>query len=246
MDFSKYNTAASPAAVQYNVGLRQYMLQVFNLMSLALLVTGIMAYYASSEAFMNLIMVRSETGASLNMLGIIIQFAPLAMVLFLSFKIQTMSAQAAKIAFWSYAVLMGLSFGQIFYVYSGESIARTFFTTASVFGAMSIYGYSTKKDLTSFGSFLMMGVMGILIASIINMFMGSAAISFAVSIIGVLVFTGLTAYDVQKIKNLYFYSAGADKDQATKLAIFGALTLYIDFINLFIMLLRFFGESRRN
>jgi len=243
MNFTKYNTSAE-TSVKYDIGLRSYMLQVFNLMTMALAITGVLAYYASSEAFMSLMMVKSSTGYSLSMLGWVIQLAPVFMVLFLSFKIQTMSVQTAKITFWSYAVLMGLSFGVLFYQYTGESIARSFFITAGAFGAMSIYGYSTKKDLSSFGSFLMMGLIGIVLASLVNMFLHSAAIVFATSIIGVLVFTGLTAYDVQKIKHMYVYSANADSDSATKMAIYGALTLYLDFINLFIMMLRFFGNRR--
>jgi FtsH-binding integral membrane protein len=244
MDFTKYNTV-SATSVKFDAGLRAYMLQVFNFMTVALIVTGITAFYASSEAFMSLIMVKNAGGGmSISPLGWVIQLAPLAMVLFLSYKIQSMSVQAAKITFWAYSILMGLSLGFLFYQYTSESIARAFFVTASVFGAMSIYGYTTKKDLTSFGSFLMMGVMGILLASVINIFMHSSAISFAVSVLGVLIFTGLTAYDTQKIKNVYLYSARLDSDSTTKMAIYGALTLYIDFINLFIMLLRFIGDRR--
>lgn len=139
---------------------------------------------------------------------------------------------------------MGLSLGPIFYAYTGESIARTFFITASVFGAMSIYGYSTHKDLTSMGSFMIMGLVGIIIASLVNIFLQSSALNFAASLVGVVIFTGLTAYDVQKIKNMYFYAARLDKEDAGKQAILSALTLYLDFINLFIMLLRFFGNRR--
>jgi len=243
MNFTKYNTSAE-TSVRYDEGLRAYMLQIFNFMTMALAITGIMAYYASSEAFISLMMTKSMTGYSLSPLGWMIQLSPLFIVFFLAYKIQSMSVQAAKITFWVYSVVMGLSLGGLFHQYTGESVARAFFVTASVFGAMSIYGYSTKKDLTSFGSFLMMGVMGILLASLINLFLHSSALAFATSMIGVLVFTGLTAYDVQKIKNVYIYSSGLNKDSSTKLAIYGALTLYIDFINLFIMLLRFFGTRR--
>ncbi len=238
MNFTKYNTNTSAQA--YDVGLRSYMQQIFNLMALALLVTGVMAFYASTDAFMNLII--SEKG--ITPFGWLIQLSPLAIVMFFSFKINSMSASAARITFWVYSVAMGLSMGLLFHQYTGESIARTFFVTASVYGAMSIYGYSTKKDLTNFGSFLMMGVMGILIASLANIFFQSSAIQFTVSILGVLIFTGLTAYDVQKIKSIYFYSANLDRETSAKLAIQGALTLYLDFINLFIMLLRFFGNRR--
>ena len=243
MDFTKYNIS-SDSSVKYDAGLRSYMLQIFNFMALALVVTGIASFYASSEAFMSLMVTTGANGNSLSLLGWFIQLSPLGMVLFLSAKLQSMSSQTAKICFWGYSILMGLSLGTLFYQYTGESIARTFFITASVFGAMSIYGYTTKKDLTGFGSFLMMGVIGLLIASVINIFLKSSALSFTVSLVGVLIFTGLTAYDVQKIKRIYVYSSGADKEQSTKMAIYGALTLYIDFINLFIMLLRFTGTRR--
>lgn len=244
MNFTKYNTSTE-TSIKYDVGLRSYMLQVFNLMTIALAITGVMAFYASSDAFMSLVISQNNAGGyGLTSFGWMIQLSPLAMVLFLSYKIQSMSVQTAKLTFWAYAVLMGLSMGALFHQYTGESVARAFFVTASVFGAMSIYGYSTKKDLTSMGSFLIMGLMGIILASLINIFIKSSAIAFATSIIGVLIFTGLTAYDVQKIKNVYLSSARLDKDTSTKTAIYGALTLYIDFINLFIMLLRFVGNRR--
>lgn len=243
MNFTKYNISTD-STVKYDAGLRSYMLQIFNFMTMALVITGITSFYASSEAFMSLMMTKSASGYGISAFGWIVQLSPLAMVLFLSAKLQSMSLQTAKLCFWGYSILMGLSLGPLFYQYTGESIARTFFITASVFGAMSIYGYTTKKDLTGFGSFLMMGVFGILIASLINIFLKSSALSFTVSLIGVLVFTGLTAYDVQKIKRIYTHSGGVDKDQSTKMAIYGALTLYLDFINLFIMLLRFTGTRR--
>lgn len=245
MDFSKYNVS-SESAVKYNFGLRAYMMQVFNYMAVALFFTGITALYASSDAFMSLMVTNGANGASLSMLGWVIQLAPLFIVFFLSYKIQSMSVQAAKTTFWVYSVAMGLSLGAIFHQYTGESIARAFFITASVFGAMSIYGYTTKKDLTSFGSFLFMGLLGIIFASIINIFLKSSALAFASSVIGVLIFTGLTAYDVQKIKSMYYHTANLSDEASSKSAIYGALTLYIDFINLFIMLLRFFGTSRRD
>lgn len=244
MDFAKYNIS-SDSSMKYDAGLRSYMLQIFNFMALALVVTGIASFYASSEAFMSLMVTQGANGsAGLSGLGWLIQLSPLGMVFFLSAKLHSMSSQVAKLCFWGYSILMGLSLGPLFYEYTGESIARTFFITASVFGAMSIYGYTTKKDLTEFGSFLMMGVFGILIASVVNIFLKSSALSFTVSLIGVLIFTGLAAYDVQKIKRIYAYSPRTDKDESTKIAIYGALTLYIDFINLFIMLIRFTGTKR--
>jgi FtsH-binding integral membrane protein len=149
----------------------------------------------------------------------------------------------AQMVFWSYAALMGLSLSSLFLLYTGASIARVFFITSAVFGSMSLYGYTTKKDLTAMGSFLMMGLIGIIIASLVNMFLHSAAIQFAVSVLGVIIFVGLTAYDTQKIKAMY-YELGGDNESASKGAIMGALTLYLDFINLFIMLLRFFGDRK--
>ena len=169
-------------------------------------------------------------------------FAPLVISWAFYFRIHSMSAQAAQATFVGFAVAMGLSLASIFLVYSGQSIARVFFITASVFGGMSLYGYTTKKDLSSFGSFLIMGVWGIFIASLVNIFLHSSALQFAVSVIGVLVFTGLTAYDTQRIKEMYFEH---DSEELTrKKAIFGALHLYMDFVNLFLSLLRLFGDRR--
>ena len=172
----------------------------------------------------------------------LLMFAPLGVVMYMSFGIRNMSASRAQTMFWVFAVLMGLSLSTIFLQYTGASIARVFFITASTFGAMSIYGYTTKRDLTGMGSFLMMGLIGIIIASIVNMFMQSPALYFAISILGVLIFVGLTAYDTQKIKNMY--NAYDTAESSSKKAIMGALTLYLDFINLFIMLLRLFGQRR--
>jgi uncharacterized protein len=244
MNFTKYNASAE-TSVKYDEGLRAYMLQIFNFMSIALAITGVVSYMAgNSQAFLSIMYTQSETGMSLSLTGWVIMLAPLFMVFFLSAKIHSISAQSAQLLFWAFSVLMGLSLAPIFLAYTGESIARTFFVTSSVFGSMSIYGYTTKKDLTSWGSFLMMGVMGILLASVVNMFMASSGLSFAISVIGVLVFTGLTAYDVQSLKNIYLQSARMDRETSTKIAIHGALRLYLDFINLFLMLLRLFGGRR--
>jgi FtsH-binding integral membrane protein len=172
----------------------------------------------------------------------VVALAPLGVVMYMSFGIRGMSASRAQTLFWVFSFLMGLSLSTIFLQYTGASIARVFFITSITFGSMSIYGYTTKRDLTGLGSFLFMGLIGIIIASIVNIFMQSPAIYFAVSILGVLIFVGLTAYDTQKIKNMYMaYDSG---EVAAKKAIMGALTLYLDFINLFIMLLRLFGQRR--
>lgn len=245
MNFTKYNTSAEISA-KYDEGLRAYMIQIFNLMALALAVTGVCALFAgNSESFISMMYSKTENGGmGISPLGWIIQLSPLFIVLFFSYKINSISAQSAQAIFFVYSIMMGLSLAPIFLMYTGESIARAFFITASTFGAMSIYGYSTKKDLTAFGSFLMMGVIGIVIASLVNLFMASSALNFAISVVGVLLFTGLTAYDVQKLKNAYLSSAGLDGEISRKMAISGALTLYLDFINLFIMLLRLFGSRR--
>jgi FtsH-binding integral membrane protein len=166
--------------------------------------------------------------------------APLAMVFFLSFRINSMSVAAAQTTFWVYAALMGLSLSSIFLVFTGQSIVQTFFVTAASFGALSLYGYTTKKDLSGFGTFLIMGLFGLIIASIVNIFLQSSAMGFAISVIGVLIFAGLTAYDTQKIKEMYY--DGDDVAVMGRKAIMGALTLYLDFINLFTFLLQFMGN----
>lgn len=224
-----------------DAGLRSYFLRVYNYMASALILTGLVAYFAAnSEGFINL-MFNAEGGRS--PLAWVVMFAPLGMVIFLSVRLNALSEQAVKAAFWAYAFLMGLSLFYVFAAFTGESIARVFFITAGTFGAMSLYGYSTKKDLTAMGSFLMMGLIGVIIASIVNIFMQSAPLQFALSIIGVLIFVGLTAYDTQRIKQTYYHFAG-NNEAVNKMAVMGALNLYMDFINLFIMLLRFFGERR--
>lgn len=245
MNFTKYNTSAE-VSVKYDEGLRAYMLQIFNLMTLALAITGVAAYVAgNSQGFFNMIYAQGANGSvGLTPMGWMVMLAPLFMVFFLSYKIMSMSVKAAQITFMAYSVLMGLSLAPIFLAYTGESIARAFFVTSSVFGVMSIYGYTTKKNLASFGSFLMMGLIGILIASVVNLFMESSALSFAISVIGVLVFTGLIAYDTQSLKEMYFQAARMSNEMQSKIAIHGALRLYLDFINLFIMLLRLFGTRR--
>lgn len=216
-------------------GLRAYMLRVYNYMALGLGLTGLVAFaVVSSPALMQAIF-----GSGLMWVAIL---APLALVFFLSFRVHAMSPTTAQAVFWLYAALNGVAFSTIFIAYTSTSIARVFFITAGVFAAMSIYGYTTKRDLTGWGSFLFMGLIGIIIASLVNLFLASSALHFAVSVIGVLVFTGLTAYDTQRIKEEYY--EGDDSGTATKKAVMGALRLYLDFINLFLMLLRLFGAAR--
>jgi FtsH-binding integral membrane protein len=173
----------------------------------------------------------------------VVIFAPLGLVFFISARIQSMSVNAAQISFWIFSALMGASIASIFLVYSGESIARVFFITAAAFGGLSLWGYTTKRDLSGFGSFLIMGVVGILVAMLINIFLQSSAMAFAISVIGVLLFAGLTAYDTQRIKSMYAHVAGTDF--MGKSVIMGALSLYLDFVNMFMFLLQLFG-GRRN
>lgn len=229
-------------------GLKSYMLGIYNYMSVALFITGIVAYLASSTpAFFNLLYnVSSDGSAGLSLFGMVTMFAPLAIVFAFSFGINSMKASTVQLLFWVYATVMGLSMSSIFLIYTSESIAKTFFISGSMFGAASLYGYTSKKDLTNFGSFLMMGLFGIIIASLINIFFKSSAMEFAISILGVIIFTGLTAYDTQKLKNMYYNSnyQGAAEGNATKMSIMGALTLYLDFINIFMMLLRFLGNRK--
>jgi uncharacterized protein len=228
-------TRAQAEAAQIDVGLRRYMLQVYNYMASGIALTGICAYLtASSPTFLQAIY-----GTPLMW---VVMLAPLAAVFFLSFKINSIKFSTAQAIFWVYAALMGLSLASIFLVYTGTSIARVFFITAGTFGAMSLYGYTTKRDLSQFGSFLFMGLIGIVLASIVNIFLGSTMLQFAISVIGVLVFTGLTAYDTQRIKELY--SEIDDSEIYGKKALMGALTLYLDFINLFIMLMQLLGNRR--
>jgi FtsH-binding integral membrane protein len=224
------------AGFQIDAGLRAHMQRVYGYMAGGLALTGIVAYAAAASGFY-----QSIAGTPLIW---IVMLVPLGFVLALSFGIQRMSAATATLLFWIYAVVMGLSLGSIFLVFTGESIARVFFITAATYGAMSLYGYTTGTDLSRFGSFLLMGLIGIVIASLVNVFVGSSALQFVVSIIGVLVFVGLTAYDTQRIKEMYLESDSVEV--AGKKAVLGALALYLDFINLFMLLLQLFGQRREN
>jgi uncharacterized protein len=220
---------------QIDVGLRQYMQRIYNYMAGGLALTGIVAYLAASSG-----LYRQIFGTPLFW---VVLLAPLGLVMLLSFRIEKMSLGAAQISFWAYAGLVGLSLGGIFLVYTGASIARVFFITAATFGAMSVYGYTTKRDLTQFGSFLFMGLIGIVIAGVVNIFIGSTALQMTISVIGVIVFVGLTAWDTQRIKAIYVEADGAVV--AGKKAIMGALALYLDFLNLFLMLMQLLGDRRR-
>jgi len=234
----------SQAQVLIDQGLRAYMLKVYNYMAAGLAVTGVAAvgtYLAAVDS--------SSGTAQLTAFGQllfasplmwVLVLAPVAMVFFLSFRINNMSVAAAQTTFWIYAALVGVSLASLGLVYTHGSIARVFLITAATFGAMSLYGYTTKRDLTGLGSFLFMGLIGIIIASLVNIFFASSAMSFIISVIGVIVFTGLTAYDTQKIKEMYMEAD--DAAVMGRKAIMGALSLYLDFINLFLSLLRLFGN----
>ena len=232
-------------------GLREYMLKVYNYMASGVFLTGVISLLlfrlsggydiqVTSTGIQNLTPIGQALFASPLMW--VVMLAPLGIVIYMSFGIRKMSAAKAQTTFWIFAALMGASLASIFLVYTGASITRVFFITAGTFGAMSIYGYTTKRDLTKLGSFLMMGLIGIIIASIVNIFMKSSMMYFVISVLGVLIFVGLTAYDTQKIKNMYVVSDSGEL--LGKKAVMGALTLYLDFINLFIMLLRLFGQRR--
>lgn len=241
----KYRTAVGTGArVEIDQGLRAYMLRVYNYMAAGLGITSVSAVGTYMAA------VDSSSGTpQLTSFGHllfatplmwVIVLAPLALVFFLSFRIQKMSVATAQTTFWIYAALIGVSFASLGLVYTHDSIARVFLITAATFGAMSLYGYTTKRDLSAMGSFLFMGLIGIIIASVVNIFMASSAMAWVISVLGVGIFTGLTAYDTQKIKNMYFEGDGVAV--MGRKAIMGALNLYLDFINLFLMLLRLMGN----
>ena len=227
---------AAGVQVDIDVGLRDYMLRIYNYMASGLALTGIVAYvFAQSGLYQQL---------AHTPLIWLVMLAPLGLVMWLSYGINRMQANTAQALFWVYAAVMGLPLASVFLVFTGESIARVFFITAGTFAAMSFYGYTTKRDLSQFGSFLMMGLIGIIIASVVNIFLASSALQFAISVIGVVVFVGLTAWDTQQIKEMYVDEAYAGGEAATKTAIMGALRLYLDFINLFMMLLQLLGTRR--
>lgn len=231
---------ASAAAIDrasYDEGLRQHMLRVYNIMGLGLLLTGVVALVTARTPMLY----NAIFGTPLQW---VVMLAPLAFVFFISFKADSMSAAKTQTLFWAFAGVMGISSAWIFQVYTGASVARVFFITAGLFGAMSLYGYTTKRDLSAWGSFLFMGLIGVVMASVVNIFLASSALQFAISIIGVLVFTGLTAYDTQRIKELY--DEGAGVESMSKLAVMGALSLYLSFINLFMLLLQFFGMQQQD
>jgi uncharacterized protein len=228
---------AAGAQADVDVGLRDYMLRIYNYMASGLALTGIVALMFSQYLDTHREILHSPV-------MFVLMLAPLGLVMWLSFGINRMQASTAQMLYWIYAGVMGLSMASIFLVFTGESIARVFFITAGTFAAMSFYGYTTQRDLSQFGSFLMMGLIGIIIAGLVNIFLASSALQFAISVIGVVVFVGLTAWDTQQIKETYYEYQYADGQTAGKTAIMGALRLYLDFINLFMMLLQLLGTRR--
>jgi hypothetical protein len=237
--------------VAIDAGLRAYMIRVYNYMTAGVALTGLVAWFAFQAAGGDSIAVAGNSISGLTDFGRaifsgplmwILVLAPLGLVMLLSFGINRLSPATALTLFFVYSGLLGLSLATIFVAYTGASIARVFFISAATFGAMSLYGYTTQRDLTGFGSFLFMGLIGIVIASLVNIFLHSNGLSWVISIVGVLVFVGLTAYDTQNIKEMY--SPMDDGTVAGRKAVMGALRLYLDFINLFLMLLRLFGDRR--
>jgi len=244
---ARWGTGVDARTGVIDQGLRSYMLSVYNYMAIGLAITGLFAI----GVFM--LSVTQDAAGALHLTSIgyalfvstlkwVVILAPLGMVFLLSARVGSMSLSGAQISFWVFAALMGLSLSTVFLVYTGGSIARVFFITAASFGALSLYGYTTRRDLSGFGTFLFMGLIGLVIASLVNLFLQSSMLQFVVSCVGVLVFAGLTAYDTQRIKEMYY--VGDDGTVAGRKAVMGALSLYLDFINLFTMLLALFGDRR--
>ncbi len=236
--FRQGSVAGSAAQADIDQGLRSFMLRVYNYMALALGVTGVAALGTANIAMNNPEIAQLLYGSAFRY---VIMFAPLAFVMVMSFGINKLSYGALQATFWAFAAVMGISISSIFLVFTGASIVQTFFVTAASFGALSLYGYTTKRNLSGMGSFLMMGLFGLIIASVVNIFLQSSAMQFAISVIGVLIFAGLTAYDTQRIKSMYDYVA-QDETMMGRSAIMGALSLYLNFINMFMFLLQFLGN----
>jgi FtsH-binding integral membrane protein len=231
----KYMTRTQAEVAAVDVGLRAYMLRVYNYMCVALALTGAVAFFVSTSPTL----LQAIYGTPLMW---VVFLAPLGIVFFLAARIHKMSAAAAQTTFWIYSALVGLSLASIFVVYTGESVARTFFITAGAFGGLSLFGYTTKKDLSGMRTFLFMGVIGLIIALVVNMFLGSSGLQLLISVVGVLIFAGLTAYDTQQIKLMYYEAD--DAEVAAKKSIMGALKLYLDFLNMFIFLMHILGVAR--
>ncbi|MGH1424495.1 MAG: Bax inhibitor-1/YccA family protein [Pseudooceanicola sp.] len=241
-DFNTIRQAAGTQSAAIDAGLRAHMNKVYGTMSVGMLLTFLVAWaVGSNDALLGIF--RNPATLQPNILGYVVMFAPLGMVFMFSAALNRLSAAAAQLFFYAFAAVMGLSLSWIFVAFTGFSIAQVFLVTSIAFAGLSLWGYTTKKDISGWGSFLIMGVIGILVASVINIFLGSPALHFAISIIGVLIFAGLTAYDTQNIKTTYLQHAhSADSEWLGKAAIMGALQLYLDFINLFMFLLQLLGN----
>ncbi len=247
-NFNTFNRAGT-ADQAFDVGLRAHMIRVYNYMASGLALSGIVAFalFAAPE----LRGIFFETGLTrggnvmivgLNVLGWVAILAPIGLLLLVGFRAAQMSVAGVQAVYWAVTALMGVSLSLLLFRYTGASVARTFFVTAASFGALSLYGYTTKRDLTAMGKFLFMGLIGLMLASLVNMFFPSGTMNFIISVAGVLIFSGLIAYDTQKIKEQYAEAYG--RDVAEKVAIFGALSLYLDFVNLFQFLMSFLGQNR--
>jgi FtsH-binding integral membrane protein len=242
--------SAGVDAARLDAGLRKYMLGVYNYMASGLLLSGIVALLvasspAISELFYQRVVTPRGVATAPTLLGMIAIFSPLAIILVMMFGVNRMSKTTAQAVYWGFTALMGISLANIFLVYTGASVSRVFFITAGTFAAMSIVGYTTQRDLTKMGSFLMMGLIGIILASLVNIFIGSSALQFAVSVIGVVIFVGLIAFDTQRIKTDYISHAYAEGSEiAGKRAVFDALALYLNFINLFQLLMSLLGQRQ--
>jgi uncharacterized protein len=240
--FDTFSSVGVGARAQIDAGLRAHMNKVYGLMSVAMLVTAGVAWAVGTSDQLFSILRDPATG-SMTILGWVAMFLPLIMVFAFGALVNRMSAAAAQLFFYAFAAAMGLSLAWIFQVFTGVSIAQTFLITAIAFASLSLYGYTTKRDLSAMGTFLMMGLVGLLVAMVVNLFIASSALAFAISVIGVLIFAGLTAYDTQRIKTDYIqHAVAADQEWLAKSAIMGALNLYLDFINLFMFLLQFMGN----
>ena len=246
-NFKVFNQGAAAATQQatFDAGLRAHMLRVYNYMASGLALSGIVAFALFSSSDLAGVFFEMAPGnrvVGLNILGWVAILAPLGLLLLTSFRAAQMSVTSIQAVYWTVTALMGVSLSLVLFTYTGASVARTFFVTAAAFGALSLYGYTTRRDLTAIGKFLFMGVVGLILAGIVNMIWPSGTMSFVISAAGVLIFSGLIAYDTQKIKEQY--SAAMGTEAAQKVAIFGALSLYLDFVNLFQFLMSFLGQER--
>ncbi|WP_421997092.1 Bax inhibitor-1/YccA family protein [Reyranella sp.] len=244
-NFGTFNRAGSVAdQASFDVGLRNHMVRVYNYMASGLALSGIVAFALFQYQELAALFFQLQGGrvVGLNALGWIAIFAPLGLLLLVGFRAAQMSAAGVQAVYWAVTALMGVSLSLVLFRYTGASVARTFFVTAAAFGALSLYGYTTKRDLSAFGKFLFMGLVGIILASLVNLFFPSGTMTFIISVAGVLIFSGLIAYDTQRIKEQYAEAWGTEAAQ--KVAVFGALSLYLDFVNLFQFLMMFMGQER--